>query len=79
MRFIFYTVMRNLFIVGGHDIFRDGGLKRNWYSYLMYVITAVPILSSIYTIVTHDAATGLNSCSYMAIGLQVYTPNKILI
>lgn len=71
IRYVFYDLFHKLLIVTGHDYLRKGGLRRNYYSYFMYLANAVGFTSCIYTIIWYDAATGLNSIGYGTVNIQV--------
>lgn len=76
IRRLFYSLIRKLAIVIGHDVFAEGGLKLNALSYFLYGLNVAGISSTIYTIFAYDTTTGLNSMGYGAINCQVMWINS---
>ena len=71
IRYTFCTLLRKLLASIGHDFLRNGEFKPNFYSYFLYGINALGFTSCIYTLMTYDVATGLNSIGYGAVTVQV--------
>lgn len=59
----------------GHDFLQSGGFKPTPYTFFMYGLNALGLISCIYTIIWYDVSTGLNSIGYGAINVQVKTYN----
>lgn len=68
---LFYRWCRALFISVGHDIYQNGGFKRNLYTFYIYALIVLLEISIIYTIVYYDWFTRLNAIPILAISLQV--------
>lgn len=75
MRYTFFRLFRTILIIIGHDYLRKEGLKRNWYTYSMYLVNVAGFTSCIYTVMCYDVPTGLNSIGYGAVNIQVQCQN----
>lgn len=71
IRHTFYTLLRKLLIIVGHNFIDEGGFKPNLFSFFLYVLNVLGFASCIYTFFWYDIETGLKTIGYGAVNIQV--------
>lgn len=71
MHHLFHTLLRKLFILVGHDIFRDREFKRYLLTYMMNALLVLFFIGAVKTIAFYDVNTVLTTIGFVGIGLEV--------
>lgn len=73
---IFYIWVCRVLTFCGHDIFREGGLKRTPYTYFLYGMLALLLTALVYTVLVYDWFHILNAIPIFGVWAEV---NSILL
>lgn len=71
IRYVFYTYVRRILVIVGHDIFTEETFKPNWLTYTMYGLHVIVFTGAVKTIYFYDLAEKLNMVAFIGLALQV--------
>lgn len=71
LHYLFHTLLRRLFKIIGHDIFRDGEFKPYSVTFAIYVLLVAFIVGAIKTLAFYDMIVVLNVIAYIGLFLEV--------
>lgn len=71
IRYTFYNLLQKLLISIGHNYLVKDEFKPSPYSFSLYAVNILGLLTCVYTVIVYDIPTGLNAIGYGAISIQV--------
>lgn len=71
MHYLFHTLLRKLFKIIGHDIYRDGEFKPYFLTYCIHFLFVAFFVGAIKTLAFYDMAVVLNMLAYIGLVFEV--------
>lgn len=72
MHYLFHNLLRKLFILIAHDIFRDGEFKPYPLTYFMYGLLGWFLASTFKTVAYYDRTVVLQMIAFLGVAAEVF-------